>query len=101
MIVCGLLCRKLYVKGEEREIVRAIRQQWWEIDHIEGRDAGWEFNLEGDPSSATSIDACYEHRDSPQNGLRKQSILNFSDFYRTRAVLIIIRHVIDSSANGI
>jgi hypothetical protein len=49
------------VDAEEGEFRRTFSQQCWEIDHLDGRDERSKFNLEGDPSGATPIDACYEH----------------------------------------
>ena len=43
------------------QFIRAVFQPCWEIDHLDRSDAGREFNLEGDPSSGTSIDACDDH----------------------------------------
>jgi hypothetical protein len=39
---------------------RALSRPCPKIDHLDRSGEGWEFNLEGDPASATSIDACHE-----------------------------------------
>jgi hypothetical protein len=49
------------IDAEADKFRRMFSQQYRKIDHIDGRDERWEFNLEGDPSCATSIDACHEH----------------------------------------
>jgi hypothetical protein len=45
------------VDAKAGEFRGSFSQPCWEIDHFDRSDVRREFNLEGDPSSVTSIDA--------------------------------------------
>lgn len=75
-------------RSHRSKVVRLLR---WNLSHRGFRPAGsYDKRLAGTPSCATFI--------SP---LRKKGILSLRDLHRTRALAIVIRHVIDSSAHWI